>query len=60
MPSITPPNQRVFIVGKEAVDNAYIVHEIIHFFLTNDKKLNQGHPCIALKLDMSKAYDRIS
>lgn len=37
-----------------------MVLEVIHFILTKDKRLSRGVPTIAIKHDMTKAYDRIS
>lgn len=39
MPHILHVNQGVFIMGRGPVDNAYIVHEIIHSILTRDLSL---------------------
>lgn len=46
--------QRAFVEGKSASDNYIIVHEIICSF----KKKNRNKS-IVLKLDKSKAYDRM-
>lgn len=58
MPMLLPPNQSAFTIGRGAIDNALIAHEIIHSIVTKDKRLNNGRPCVAIKLN--KAYDRIN
>ncbi|KAL0458617.1 UNVERIFIED_CONTAM: putative mitochondrial protein, partial [Sesamum latifolium] len=54
--SIISPSQSAFIQGRLITDNVLISCEI-HHFLKNTRKGKVGNA--ALKLDMSKAYDRI-
>lgn len=49
-------NQSAFIPGRQILDNEVIAHEFIHC-LHNRRTGTNTH--MALKLDMSKAYDRI-
>lgn len=56
MGEIVSPNQSAFVKGKLIQDNLAIAHEIFHAL----KKKNWGGKDYAtLKLDMSKAYDRV-
>lgn len=59
MPYIIEPTQGAFTKGRNTLDNAHIVLELLHSITSKDKTLNEGKPCIAFKLDMAKAYDRI-
>lgn len=49
-------NQSAFIPNRHIMDNAILGYECIHF-LRN--KRSGKRPWAALKLDMSKAYDRV-
>lgn len=49
--------QPAFVSGRSIVDNALIANEVIHHMKCRRRGL-KGE--IALKLDISKAYDRIS
>lgn len=54
--SVVSEAQSAFIPGRAITDNIIISAEILHFL----KRKRQGkHGCAALKIDMSKAYDRI-
>ncbi|KAL8153364.1 LOW QUALITY PROTEIN: hypothetical protein V2J09_011124 [Rumex salicifolius] len=53
--SIIAPNQSAFILGRLITDNFLIAFEIFHHM--NFGK--GGHKHMALKLDLSKAYDRV-
>nr|XP_027116873.1 uncharacterized protein LOC113734469 [Coffea arabica] len=49
-------NQAAFVPGRQILDNVIISHEFLHHL----KKKKQGkNEYFALKLDMSKAYDRV-
>lgn len=60
LPVILDPTQRAFIKVKGSLDNVYMVLKAIHSILTKDKRLSPGTPCLALKLDMAKAYDQLN
>lgn len=53
---IITPNQSAFIKGRLIQDNILIAHEIFHA-LKNKGRDHEEH--IAIKIDMSKAYDRV-
>ncbi|KAA3460675.1 reverse transcriptase [Gossypium australe] len=48
--------QGAFILGRQITDNIFVAYEILHSF---KKKRGAAKKGFALKLDMSKAYDRI-
>lgn len=50
------PSQSAFILGRQIIDNTFIAHEYVHF-LNNKRVGKDGY--LAIKLDMSKAYDRV-
>ena len=53
---IISPNQSAFISGGLIIDNVLIAYEALH---TMDSRLSSNEGYMALKLDMSKAYDRV-
>lgn len=56
LPEIISPNQSAFVPGQMITDNILIAYELTHH-LQNKRRVNDGY--VALKLDMSKAYDRV-
>jgi hypothetical protein len=54
--SIISPNQSTFILGRLIIDNDLVAFEALH---TMDRKLKGREGFMALKLDMSNAYDRV-
>lgn len=56
LPSIIDENQSAFVPGRLISDNILLSSEVFHFMHHNQAK-KRGY--MALKLDMSKAYDRV-
>ncbi|EOY00434.1 Retrotransposon protein, unclassified, putative [Theobroma cacao] len=56
LPVIISANQSPFVLGRLILDNGIVAHEVIHY-LHNKRVGKVGN--FALKLDMSKAYDRV-
>lgn len=57
LPCLISENQSAFVKQKSITDNVLIAFEIIHF-MSQKKQGREGE--VALKLDISKAYDRVS
>jgi len=56
MASLVSPNQVSFVPRKQIVDNIVVAQEMLHKF-----KISKGrNGFIAWKIDLSKAYDRLS
>ncbi|KAM1396323.1 hypothetical protein ACFX2I_014033 [Malus domestica] len=56
LPRLISANQSAFMAGRQIQDNILVVHKIIHSL---NQQHNRGENCVAMKLDMAKAYDRV-
>lgn len=56
MEELISQNQSAFVGGRLIQDNLAIAHEIFHAL---KRKNRRGRDSVALKVDMSKAYDRV-
>ncbi|KAF8085592.1 hypothetical protein N665_0660s0001 [Sinapis alba] len=56
LPDLVSPTQSAFVEERLITDNILISHEMIHALKTNDRV---AKAFIAIKSDMSKAYDRV-
>jgi hypothetical protein len=56
LPTIISPTQSVFILGRLIMDNISVAFEALH---TMDGRIKGREGHMVLKLDMSKAYDRV-
>jgi len=54
LPLIISPEQSGYVEGRQITDGIILTHEIIHSLKISKK------PCMLLKLDLSKAFDRLS
>lgn len=56
LPGIISEHQSAFVPGRNISDNVLVAFELLHFM----KRKNKGQEgVVALKLDISKAYDRV-
>lgn len=56
LPSLILKSQSAFVPGRQTTDNIFVAYEVI-YFLRRKTIGNQGY--MSLKLDMSKAYNRV-
>lgn len=56
MGALITSNQSAFVGGRQIQDNLIIAHEVFHSLKRRDTR---GRKNVAIKLDMSKAYDRL-
>lgn len=55
LPSIISPNQSGFVQGRSIIENVLLTQEIVTDISKRGKPAN-----VVIKLDMAKAYDRVS
>ena len=56
LPSIISPYQNGFIMGRKIQDNVILAQELTHHIRLSKREKT---PLVAIKVDMSKAFDRI-
>lgn len=56
LPSIISDTQAAFVAGRLISDNILVAHELLHTLKSNNKCSEEF---IAIKIDISKAYDRV-
>ena len=56
LPNLISENQSAFVPGRAISDNVLITHEILHYLLISSAR---KYGSMAIKTDMSKAYDRV-
>ncbi|KAG8482208.1 hypothetical protein CXB51_026860 [Gossypium anomalum] len=56
LPKCISQNQSAFVLGRMIHNNILIAHEIVHYLQNTKNGSNKG---FVIKLDMSKAYDRV-
>ncbi|WVZ54295.1 hypothetical protein U9M48_005117 [Paspalum notatum var. saurae] len=57
LPDVVSPSQSAFVPGRMITDNVLLAYELTHHLLNTRRKGSDGFA--AIKLDMSKAYDRV-
>ncbi|XP_060200417.1 uncharacterized protein LOC132628671 [Lycium barbarum] len=60
LPDLISQNQAGFVRGRSIVENILLTQEIITDIRLRTRKRNQVVPNVVMKLDMTKAYDRLS
>lgn len=60
LPSLIDVSQGGFVVGRGTMNDAIVVFKTIHSILRREPRITSSTNNLAIKINMSKAYDRMS